>query len=80
MARCIGAIHRYGHILIAPNPQSKEPYFDNAARDAVNGVAVLLAMTPGAPLHVGAIRSACLRPDYRQHLRGLVERAKREGF
>lgn len=78
-AECIEMLHRVNHILIPPNPQTREPYFDNAARDAVNGISVLLALTPGEPLHPGAVRAAAIRPDYREHLRGYIRWARAAG-
>lgn len=78
-AGCIDALHRYNHILIPPNPKAENPFWDNAARDAVNGISVILAETPGAPLHPGAVRRAVLRPDYRERLRAMVRAARAAG-
>jgi len=78
-AQRIDMIHRIGSVLVPPNPEVKEPFWINSARNAINGAAVILAETPNEPLHVGAIRRAFTRPDWRDWWRSLIGDARNAG-
>lgn len=77
--RCIDMVHRINAILVPPNPRAENPYWDNSARNAINGAAVILAETPGEPLHVGAVRRGFTRPDWRDYWRRLITSARDAG-
>lgn len=76
---CIDAIHKINHVLVPPNPKADNPFWDDSARSAINGISVLLAETPGAPLSIPAVRRLALRPDYRETIRDMIEKARAEG-
>lgn len=78
-ARAIELIHRTNHLLIPPTAKAEGVYWDNSARNAINGIAVILAETPGERLSPGAVRRAALRPDYQEWLRAMIGCARAEG-
>lgn len=81
-AECIDMIHRINHIIIPPTAKAGDGtarYFDESARDAINGAAVILAETPEEPLHVGAVRRGFLRTDWRQHWRDMIRSGRKAG-
>lgn len=79
-----GEVETYGDIyrsmwFLVPETKANNPYFNDAARKMGAAVAVILAETPGARLNVSEVLNAVQRPDWSEHLGGLIEEARDAG-
>lgn len=73
-----GDIHRAMWFLV-PETKANNPFWDNAARKLATAVGVVLAETPDARLNVQAVLGAVQRPDWADHLTGLIQAARDAG-
>lgn len=76
-----GEAETYGDIFrsmwfLVPETKANNPYFQDAGRKMAAALAVILAETPGARLNVSEVLHLVQRPDWPEHLMGMIEEAR----
>jgi type IV secretion system protein VirD4 len=75
---CYDAVQRVMQFVV-PETKATNPYWENAARRIATAAAVLLAETPGAPLHLAAVRRLIGRADHETNFRAMINAARERG-
>ena len=74
-----GDIRRAMFFLI-PESKAPDPFWENAGRRLATALGVLLAETPGMRPTVGGVLRLIQRPDFAEHLEGMIEAARNGGY